>query len=205
MECLAALACIAPHKTELKTLIMEEDEMSVTFDDIRPDFCKFHSFIRNDLDQIVKQKIGGNYAALALIMCACETLAQFHEEKRNSPTFFKRYLVPPDWKCVGDDIFKALRNGIVHGYLTKTICSGGKCIEIIVSWDDERHFKYEKKEHHLYINVKKLAERFNCALRCYERSLRNDAGLRESFCKGWQEIGKPVKATQSCKRVLDCS
>jgi hypothetical protein len=91
--------------------------MGAEFAEIEQDFRELRTFILHDLDQIVGLE-GANYAAAALITCAHETLAGLRSGAPAHATFGE--TLPTIWQPVAQSLFDALRNGVGHGYATKT-------------------------------------------------------------------------------------
>jgi hypothetical protein len=82
---------------------------------------------------------GANYAAAALITCAHETLAGLRSGAPAHATFGE--TLPTIWQPVAQSLFDALRNGVVHGYATKTLIVNGRRIELSVSWREQQHLR----------------------------------------------------------------
>ena len=136
--------------------------MAVEFAAIERDFEELRSFILNDIRQIVALEQGANYAAAAIIACAHETLAQLHlRGSRKYATFAE--TLPTAWRAVAPSLFDALRNGIAHGYATKTIVVAGSRVEIGVSWRERQHLSFDPIGELLYLNVQQLAKDLEAA------------------------------------------
>jgi len=73
----------------------------------------------------------------------------------------------------------ALRNGIVHGYETKTIRVGGADIELSVAWRTGRHQTFDSGQ--LILAVPDLADGLRGAFEDFEATLRGNADAREHF------------------------
>jgi hypothetical protein len=48
--------------------------MAVAFNQVKPRLDKLRAHLLDDLARIIRQRVGGNYAAVAVIGCACEAL-----------------------------------------------------------------------------------------------------------------------------------
>ncbi len=72
--------------------------MAPTFEQIEPELVELREFVLNDLQRIVDQDVGGNYAAAALISSAYEELARLRKEAKHVPF---RERLPEQWRPVG--------------------------------------------------------------------------------------------------------
>ncbi len=161
--------------------------MAVAFDDVKPRLDQLRDFVLKDLDRITRERIGGNYAAVAVIGCACEALGFLRCEKRDGSDFFTEYLLPEAWREVGPDIYDALRNGVAHGYDTKKIRLPEREVEVGVSWRDKSHLTFDESQNTIYVNVQELAAALSNAFARYERELVDCAALRDDFHTRWKK------------------
>jgi len=156
--------------------------LSIDFDSISHDFYQLRDFILKDLSILLESPIGGNYATALLITTACEVVGPLCYRNRGALEFFKNYLVPVVWQMVATSLYDALRNGLAHSFATKTIMQiNGSSIELGVSWKEKPHFKYNRDEATIYINIPKLAEALKRALEVYESDLKTNGELRDLF------------------------
>ncbi len=166
--------------------------MSIPFSAVEGDLQQLRKFVLNDLEKIVRQPKGGNYAAVAVITCACEAFGRLRYGKRDGGRdFFVDKLLPSKWRGVGGSMYDALRNGIVHGYETKVLKLPGRDLEIRVSWRDKPHLTFNESRSVLYVNIAKLAEDLKRAIAEFEQDLRRDKELRDRF-REWWKIGREV-------------
>ena len=157
--------------------------MAVPYETIKESFETIRNFILNDLNRIVSQPTGGNYAAVLLIMTACETLGRLrYASASGGGFFFGEFLLPKHWQPVSGDLYNALRNGLAHGYATKNILQvGDKAIELVISWKDKRHLSYETANNQLFINVQSLSAALIEAFDQYESDLKTSAEYRDRY------------------------
>src|SRR2546422_9554928 len=117
--------------------------MAMDLATVEPVFQQLRNFVMTDLRQIAAQETGGNYAATALIGCACDALGRLTYGADNSGArFFSEYLLPDAWKEVGGSIYGAFRHALVPLYDTKAIRVGQRTFEIAVSKSDKPHLTF---------------------------------------------------------------
>jgi hypothetical protein len=156
--------------------------MAVDYEMIRPHFEELRNFILNDLQLLVSQKNGGNYITACLIACACEAMSWLrYGVPQKGELFFKEMMLPDKWKPVASSLYSALRDGIVHGYNTKTIIVGSRRGEIAVSWRNFSHLMVHKAGAYIYLNMQTMATDLKSALQKYEAELKADPKLRERY------------------------
>ncbi len=155
--------------------------MAVPFEEIADDFSKFRNFILNDVCQIVSRESGGNYAAVALITCACDAVAQLRYGSKNAGERVLIEMVPDEWRPVAKSLYAALRDGLVHGYDAKDILVDGRRVEITISWREEPHLTFSPDRQMLYVNVQQMASDLRAAFADYETLLRGDVTDRDHF------------------------
>lgn len=155
--------------------------MTVPFEVIRPEFERIRDCVLSDLTRVVRLKTGGNYLAVALITCACDALANLKYGKAHCGELFFAEVVPREWKPLAGALYRAMRNGIVHVYETKSIRLNSKRIEVVISWHLEPHFHRSTDGGRLYINVRNLAKDFRTAITRFEAELKDRPQLRKVF------------------------
>jgi hypothetical protein len=155
--------------------------MAVQFADIEGDLDEIRAFILNDVERIVAMEGGVNYAAAAVIACAYEALARLRA-MANYAVFAE--TLPQEWRPVGRSLYDALRNGIVHGYSTKTLLVEGRRVEIGVSWRDHPHLSFDAVRQTLFLNVTTMAAELRQTFENYEGQLRSSPDARERFVRG---------------------
>jgi hypothetical protein len=156
--------------------------MTVTWNQVAADFAQLRDFLERDVRLITESETGGNYAAVAVIMCGYEALGKLRGEHARAT--FARSL-PADWRPVAASLYDALRNGIAHGYDTKLIVTPGRTVEIAVSWRRRVHLSWHGDQ--LNVNVQALGEGLRCTLCAFERALRQDPARRDQFFEGRRE------------------
>ncbi len=159
--------------------------MAATFKDIEDEFSELRNFILYDLNLITSAPQGGNYAAVLLVVSACEAAGTLRYGKKDGGLdFFRDYLVPDKWRAVSKSIYDALRNGLAHSFLTKAILKAAdNPIELGISWSKEKHFEYDPGRATLFINVQVIAKNLKEAFQRYEEELKKHADLRDRFIK----------------------
>jgi hypothetical protein len=157
--------------------------VAVTFGKIEEDFSELSGFVLNDLKIIMAAPKGGNYAAVLLVVTACEAVGMLRYGKKDGGSeFFRNYLTPNKWKSVANSVYDALRNGLAHSFATKSILRiSDTQIEICVSWSKERHFNYDARRKMLFINIQALSQDLCQAFEKYKAELRNNAELRDKY------------------------
>src|SRR3954453_10317838 len=117
--------------------------MAVTFEQTEPELRRLREFVLNDLDRIVDQPVGGNYAAVAVALCAYDAIANLEggANARGERPFADS--LPQAWRPVAPTLYNALRNGLVHTYETKTVLASGRQIELVLSWRERPHLTFE--------------------------------------------------------------
>jgi hypothetical protein len=172
--------------------------MAVKFDQVKPLLDELRANLLDDLKRITRQPEGGNYAAVAVVGCACEALGRLRYGKKDGGSdFFTCYVLPERWQPVGPDLYEALRHGIAHGYETKTIELGKGKLNVGVSWREKPHLTFEEGRSTLFINVPELAADLGRALDRYEAELLEREDLRDLFYTHWRKghsVRRPQKA-----------
>jgi len=163
--------------------------MTVDYEMIKPHFEQLRDFVLNDMQLLISQKKGGHYITACLIACACEALSWLrYGEQYKGDTFFAQMMLPAEWQPVGRSLYRALRDGIVHGYDTMFIVVGSRRVEIVVSWKLYAHLSFGNGGAHIYLNVEKMAEDLKAALEKYESELKTDSKLRERYFKTMKKM-----------------
>jgi hypothetical protein len=142
--------------------------------------------VLTDLDLIVQQDNGGNYAAVLLVMTACDAVGRaVFESASGGARFFRDYMLPAEWHSVAKSLFDVLRNGLAHSFETKTIVQvGDRPIELGISWRRESHLRFDQARSLIMINVKELAGKLHEALALLEAKMSSDPQLQRAFVKG---------------------
>ena len=180
--------------------------MAMDFATVEPVFQQLRAFVITDLRQIAAQETGGNYAATALVGCACDALGRLTYGADNSGArFFSEYVLPDAWKEVGGSVYGALRNGLVHLYDAKTIRVGKRTFEIGVSKRDKPHLTFSDDGTYLFVNVQDLTTALDAAFdRIHERLVR-DADFCDCFYMKAKEglvIEPPKRELEGWRRLL---
>lgn len=159
--------------------------MTVLYEDVAGSFSNLRSFLLNDLDLVVTQPIGGNYAAVLLVTSACEAVGRLRYGKRSGgELFFSEYMLPTNWQPVGVYLFNALRNGLAHSYDTKTLVQiGDRAIDVVISRRDKPHLAFEAADSRLFVNAADLTAQLKAALDRYDEELKQSGPLRDRFIK----------------------
>lgn len=141
-----------------------------TFDELR-------RFVMEDLERIVSQDVGGNYAVGALVGCCYEMLGRLRGEDAHS--LFAESL-PDEWKSVASSLFNSLRNGLVHSYAPKVI-RVGPGIQVAISWREVAHLSWVGDR--VVLRAPDLVQGLELAWARSECVLREHRGAREYFAK----------------------
>jgi len=182
--------------------------VAVTFENIKVEFSELRNFILNDLEMIRSAQKGGNYAAALLVVTACEAVGALRYGKKDGGLdFFRDYLVPEKRQSVSKSIYSALRNGIAHSFLTKTILKAiDKPIVIEISWSKENHFEYDSIRATLFINIQEFSMTLRQAFERYENELKQQAVLCDRFNKWRKKQGvfevKDKKEKEAWKALI---
>src|SRR5262249_58756896 len=100
----------------------------------------------------------GNYLAASLITCACDAIANLKYGERYRGDLIFAELLPTFWTPVAKNVYRAVRDGIVHIYETKTVRIGSRRLNIVISWGAKPHLHLSPTGNDLYINVPRLAQ-----------------------------------------------
>ena len=171
--------------------------MAVAFETIAESFRRLRKFVLHDLELIVSEATGGNYAAVLLVTSACEALGRLRfGTESGGNLLFRDYLLPNDWQPVAGHLYDALRNGLAHGYAAKTIVQvGDRPVELVISWREKEHLSFAAEQSQLFINVQVLAEALGEAFDRYEKELRSRPELRERY-RRWVRKKAEVHVTR---------
>jgi hypothetical protein len=116
--------------------------MAPPFATIERDFQRLRGFVLNDLDRIVGAETGGNFAAVALVLVACEALGQLRYGGQRPEVRAFSDCLPDEWQPVARTLYDALRNGLVHNYDAMNIWIDGEAIGFEFAWRGERHLTF---------------------------------------------------------------
>lgn len=164
------------------------------------------TFVLHDLEVMGRQDEGVNYAAVLVILSACEALGALRYGRDNAgATFFQEYLLPAQWKAVAQDLWNALRNGLAHSYDTKSVLQLGVPIELAISWRERDHLTYDLTTNQLFLNVQEMIRALGDAFDRYEQELRDDTKLGSDFNLNVRrpvEVHVPLSRRQVWRDVL---
>jgi hypothetical protein len=153
------------------------------WEEIEETFVRLRDFVLNDLERIVSQRHGGNYAVVALVMAACDALARLHYGKSKGHRVLEHCL-PREWRPAAPTLYSALRNGLVHGYETQSVVIAGRSVLFQIAWDGQRHLTFtDERRQVLCIVARDLVESLRTAFDSIESELRNDAEARRKFLR----------------------
>lgn len=165
-------------------------------------FERLRQFLLTDLDRIIGQEVGGNYAATTLIAVGCEILGKLKYGGKGTEAgrrFFGELVRERVPTAVADTIFDAIRNGLAHWYDTQEIRVDGQRLSVGISWRERPHLCVDRKTAILYVNVRDLFKDFTEAVERYARLLLEDVAARRKFLKAWQK--SRVRATHVQERA----
>lgn len=155
----------------------------VGFEHIEEDLRRLRDFVLEDLERIVAQEVGGNYAVATLVAIAYEELARLRHGRRGAGHEVFTETVPARWRAIGRSLYDALRNGLVHRYEVKLLMVGGEEVEVSISWRERRHLSVEGAR--LYLDAERLVADLRRAFEHYEAALRAEPELRDRFVEQW--------------------
>lgn len=112
--------------------------------------------------------------------------------------------LPREWRPVRRSLYDALRNGIVHGYATKTLRVDGSPVGIGVSWRDHPHLSLDPARRTVFLNVETMAADLRRAFENYEAELLANADARERFLKSSRSGTAAPFSARAC-RACACS
>lgn len=115
--------------------------MAVTFEQIEPKLRRLRDFVLDDLQRIVDQPVGGNYAAVAVVLCAYDAIGNLEGAGKGEISFAES--LPGEWKPAASTLYNALGTGLIHTYETKSIRVAGREIELVLSWRDRAHLTFD--------------------------------------------------------------
>ena len=122
---------------------------------VRETFDQLRQYLKGDINQLLAQAEGGNYAVALLVAIGSEALSGlqgFRDDTVFVDLMTKHGLTPE----IASDVFEALRHGIAHVYDTRYIQSGKLKIELIVSWGRREHLTVRRDPPGLYLNVRTM-------------------------------------------------
>lgn len=97
--------------------------------------------------------------------------------------FLAKKMLPDEFKPIARNLFDAIRNGIAHGYETKSIRIGDKPLDIGISWRQQPHLQFSPDKKVLYLNVQTMSKQILDLLEEYETLLVAEPQLRMQFSK----------------------
>ena len=143
-------------------------------------FDELRRFVLEDLDRIVDQPVGGNFAVAALVGCSYDLLGKL--QARRPHKVFAESL-PEPWPAVAKSLYDALRNGLVHTYSPKVI-EVGDGVRLAISWKAHTHLSWEKD--HLVLRVPDLVDGLRDRWTAYNQLLRSSSAARAQFATAFQ-------------------
>jgi len=78
--------------------------VATSFKQIKPEFERLRAFVLNDLDRIVDRDVGGNYAAVALIVCGHDAIADLRDGRANAGQLPFADALPSAWRPVAPSL-----------------------------------------------------------------------------------------------------
>lgn len=154
----------------------------IEFAKIEKQFEETLGFLQRDLSRIRVLEPGVNYAAAALIACACEVIAK--RRGAAGADVFKN-LLPPGrpYELISKTLYEALRNGLVHGYDTKEIVFDGTSIGLMIAWKETRHLSVVPHggKQCLVLNVQALSDRLSSEIDKFREELKQSPEARDKF------------------------
>jgi hypothetical protein len=164
--------------------------MAPTFEYIEADIQKIRAYIFGDLNRITNVELGCNYAATAIMMCACDLFAYVRYGRRDyGAKFVTDYMGQIDsrYSKIGKTLYKSLRHGVVHTYETKKIQIGSRTIDFCISWRKREHFSVDHSKSEINLNVPKMLAELMEAFEKYVEDLKTTGELRDQFVRKIRE------------------
>lgn len=109
--------------------------MSLTDTEVLARCDEMRRFVVEDLERIVAQPVGGNFAVAGLVAVGCEVLASL-QGRRGDGGFVLADMLPAKFAPVAHSIWSAMRNGLLHHYWPKRIHIGTAHVDLAVAWRD---------------------------------------------------------------------
>jgi hypothetical protein len=151
------------------------------WDTIEQTFTRLRDFVFTDLDRLVTQERGGQFAVVALVMAACDALGRLHYGRDTGDRVFERCL-PDHWKPAAPTLYDALRHGLIHGYEPRWVVVGGKPVGFEIAWRGHRHLTFaDDNREVLCIVAPVLVTALRGVFDSVEGELRSDPLARDRF------------------------
>ena len=157
--------------------------MAIDFRAIEQRFGELFGFIQQDLSRIIQLEPGVNYAAAALVACACETMAKYRNASGEGGDAFATLLPSGIYQTISKTIYNALRNGLVHSYEAQDIEFNGSRVGLAIAWRETSHLTllFKEGKPHLVLNMRELCERLSEQIDSFRAQLMADASARDRF------------------------
>lgn len=186
--------------------------MAIPFNEIEPGFRVIREAFVDDAEPLLDQERSGPVVAL-LVAIGHEELSRLRLGRPRGEESFAETL-PDEWRPVAPSLYRALRNGLAHGYGTLTITFGNTRIVFGLSRT------LEPGPHHLVagpnreleadavvlFNTRKLVADLRDCFDEFEVELRQDGELRDALRGRWANRTWPVgdpKEVEAWGRLLD--
>jgi hypothetical protein len=151
------------------------------WDTIEQTFTRLRDFVFTDLDRLVTQERGGQFAVVALVMAACDALGRLHCGRDTGERVFKRCL-PDHWKPAAPTLYDALRHGLIHGYEPRWVVVAGNPVGFEIAWRGQRHLTFASDDREvLCIVAPVLVTALRGVFDSVEGELRSDPLARDRF------------------------
>lgn len=160
----------------------------IDFSAIERQFRETLGFIQQDLARLLTLNPGVNYAAAAVIACACETLAKYRYGTREGARAFAKLLPPGPYQQAAKTLYNALRNGLVHGYDAQDVQVNGGRIGLGIAWRETPHLSVMQRDGRpcLVLNVHVLCSQLLAQIDDFRRELEARAEARDLFLNQWK-------------------
>jgi len=179
--------------------------MAPTFEQIDSEVKKIRNYVFHDLELIVKQQTGGNYAAIAIMLCACDLFARLRYCRRDEGwRFVVDYMgtLNANYAKIGKTLYDALRHGIMHSYETKKVRIGNRLIDFGISWREKQHFSVDSEKSRIHINVPAIHSDLTQAFEAYVEDLKKNGQLRDNFRNMLRKDAETAPKDESEKKAL---
>jgi hypothetical protein len=156
---------------------------------VKREFAESLGYIRQDIKWLIDNDSSLNYTIALLIGCGCELLAACRgDKKRLGEKVFAELLPAGDLQVLADRLYRALRNGLAHGFDTSHLFVDDEEHQIYLTSRGSQDISVLETDRGvgLSIGVRALADALCAKITDFETLLTNDEGARQRFIQAWQ-------------------
>jgi hypothetical protein len=163
-------------------------------------------YIRQDLRWLLEKRSSLNYTIALLIGCGCEMLAACRSDRSRRAEQVFAELLPPtkELQALAKLLYKALRNGLAHGFDTKHLRVDGTEHQIYLSSLGAQQITIIKNKRGigLRIGIGVLAEGLCAKITEFEGRLEHDEDARQRFMDARQQAAGVTATEAAAWRAL---